>query len=82
MGTCRYRDQFHSVLTSCRLCTLTLNVDTADSHPENVDVEVAEYDSSTDEEEEVKGGDLTDGQLSYWELPHVMGDKPGSTTDF
>ena len=56
MGTCRYRDQFHSVLTSCRLSTLTLNVDTADSHLENVDVGVAEYDSSTDEEEEAEGG--------------------------
>lgn len=31
-------------------------VDTADSHPENVDVEAAEYDSSTDEDEEVEGG--------------------------
>ena len=31
--------------------------DTADSHPgDNVNVEVAEYDSSTDEEEEVEGG--------------------------
>ena len=56
MSTCRSRDWFHSVLTSCRLSTLTLNIDTADSHPENVDVEVAEYDSSTDEEEEVEGG--------------------------
>ena len=37
------------------------HADTADSHPEKVDdvvVEVAEYDSSTDEEEEeVNGGD-------------------------
>ena len=32
------------------------DVDTADSYPDNVDVEVAEYDSSTDEEEEVEGG--------------------------
>ena len=31
-------------------------VDSADPHPENVDVEVPEYDSSTDEEEEVEGG--------------------------
>ena len=30
--------------------------DTTDSHPGNVDVEVADYDSSTDEEEEVEGG--------------------------
>ena len=35
------------------------DTDTADSHPENVDVEVQEYDSSTDEEEEVDGGDNT-----------------------
>ena len=34
------------------------DIDTADSNPENVDVEVAEYDSSTEEEEEVNGGDL------------------------
>ena len=32
------------------------DADTADPHPENIDVEVAEYDSSTDEEEEVDGG--------------------------
>ena len=32
------------------------DVDTVDSHPENVDVKAAEYDSSTDEEEEVEGG--------------------------
>ena len=32
------------------------DVDTADSNPENVDVEVAQYDSSIDEEEEVEGG--------------------------
>ena len=31
-------------------------VDTADSHPGNVDMEAAEYDSSTDEDEEVEGG--------------------------
>lgn len=31
-------------------------VDPADPHPENVDVEVPEYDSSNDEEEEVEGG--------------------------
>ena len=33
------------------------DVDTADSNPKNVNVEVAQYDSSTDEEEEVEGGD-------------------------
>ena len=51
-------------------------------------MEVAEYDSSTDEEEEPRKWkvepqtfrDLTDGQYSYWELPHVLGDKSGSTT--
>ena len=32
------------------------DVDTADSHPENVDEEVAKYDSSTDEEEEGEEG--------------------------
>ena len=32
------------------------DVDTADSNPENVDVEVADYDSSAEEEEEVVGG--------------------------
>ena len=32
------------------------DVDTTDNNPENVDAEVAEYDSSTDEEEEVEGG--------------------------
>ena len=42
---------------SCdQLSIAYFDVDTADSHPENVDVEVAEYDSSTDEEEEVEGG--------------------------
>ena len=30
------------------------DVDTADSHPKNVDVEVPEYHSSTDEEEDVE----------------------------
>ena len=29
---------------------------TADGHPEHADVEAAEYDSSTDEEEKVEGG--------------------------
>ena len=31
-------------------------VDTADSHPGNVVMEAAEYDSSTDKDEEVEGG--------------------------
>ena len=42
------------------------DVDTADSNPKNVDVEVAEYDSSTDEEEEVEGGGSHIPELDRW----------------
>ena len=55
---------------SCdQLSIAYFDVDTADSQPENVDVEVAEYDSSTDEEKWKVEADtfrnLTDCQLSY-----------------
>ena len=42
------------------------DVDTTDSHPDNVDVEVARYDSSTDEEEEVEGGGSHILELDRW----------------
>ena len=42
------------------------DVDIADSNPENVDVEVAEYDSSTDEEEEVDDGGSHIPKLDRW----------------
>ena len=72
MGTYRYRDRFHSVVdcvyVQCHgvenLASSVVSevnegeegVDTADSHPGNVAMEAAEYDSSTDEDEEVEGG--------------------------
>ena len=61
------------------------DADTADSHPENVDVQVTEHDLVlTKLKVKVKAHTfqhLTDGQLSCWELPHVLGDKSGSTRD-
>ena len=84
VGTCRYRDRFHSVVTSCRLPTLTLTQLTAIPRMSMWRLQ-SMIQVLTKRKWKVEADtfrNLIDCQLSYWELPQVFGDKSGSTTDF